>query len=691
MARLELAVAVPSTNLEAANDTGFLSTTGEPVADSTTIKVGRDDLKTAVNHGTGQIWNTETLPLGSTINDVRLEVLPSASDSGAFTLKVDVLAPNQRLNIVDAMTHSYGLDMRTFDTPFPPVYIDTDPVVTSDFVVEREMSVGYGMGNISQAWLCSKSGPCKGFNIRMWRSGTIGVGATLQPLLWEACGSGGEWKKDTLVPNQAGVVVDADATLSEVASTNEQFLLGDVSDLSTFPNVVAGRTYINEVDIVGAGSAGLIRFDADGSPPDTNHNATVYGRKFTGTTDRDLEGWGHYTMWENGSDINTAATSGTQDSIAAPTFTSGALHTFGANGGAFAFDTELPNLKASVQAWSDARETRYDRLAITFKDFDGATDDRFRTYNGAASGTATRDGLKGMILTIDYTAPVAVIATNNTATAIQGPERAKDIAISVAEDGILTYSLDGGTATLDTAETILEIGSWQTVNSYCDERDSLRVAMRFVVPGSYYNDNGGMLAPPSFNAAATLSIMSTGEFHNNPKCTVLMNASGDLTLTAATYLAATTTSLMIKNSDGIRQPFTLSEGIENIIPLDGTLFNALQTEFWDGNIVLYVVLEDEDEDFVAALDRGRRETRFQFDTPVLNVNVSPFHSGFEDWQAGRGRAVHDHRLGIPALAADLTTDKYLDGTWVQDWDVDPADDDLYITPRPARRDDKGVR
>ncbi len=68
--------------------------------------------------------------------------------------------------------------------------------------------------------------------------------------------------------------------------------------------------------------------------------------------------------------------------------------------------------------------------------------------------------------------------------------------------------------------------------------------------------------------------------------------------------------------------------------------------------------------------------------PELVLTYADSHTGHHTERIReRGRAVHDARLGSPAMSNDLVEDQYLRGVWVHAWDQDPDDDHNQNTNR----------
>lgn len=291
-----------------------------------------------------------------------------------------------------------------------------------------------------------------------------------------------------------------------------------------------------------------------------------------------------------------------------------------------------------------------------------------------------------------------------------------------------------------------------------------RVGLRYVSPGAHYSTDGTrLLDAPSFNSYAYLTLTPT-EWVGNPKVTVWLSLAKSgahplvesvwpgppltsLSPTTSNYSLNDYINVMAPNADGETPAYSLNGGTPSVIYLNGALFNRLKTEFWDGTITLYLVLDDEETSTVTdpatnytptrvqesvesqdstidiaatgndghyfvdivtgtstlntettllslgshvSLNRADPTISYKFSSPTLTVSHAPFHTGFENYERRRGRLVRDQRLGAPAWANDLVRDKY-SGEWVQPWDVDPADDEQYITPKPRGTDDKGVR
>ena len=389
-------------------DALFFNTFTAVGAEDTDLRFGRDNAKTPVNRGAIQHYDTSSIPLSGSLNveDVLIEMMPTADGLTGFTGLVDVLTLDTRLDAVDSRVIPMGFDFTPSWTVFPATSIWANQVITPDTIIQRDVDVRYGLGNVCQAWRSNYTGDLRAYWWNgFWRTGT--TGASIAPRLWSATGGAGANVKDQDL--HVGSLVNADATVTTTAG-GLTILLTSGGTTGPYPQVQNGTIYIAEVGIVGGTGANAFRWDIDSTPPiyppsSPVDNISIYGatREQTGV-DRKLQGFGGKVQWFSGQDISGHAVIGSTDTLNPfPNFSNGVLYKFDGGGGVYTGTSTLPNIRNNIELALRARTSLDQFIAIRFQDFAGTTNNRERQYRASGHASATRGSLFGMILTIQYT------------------------------------------------------------------------------------------------------------------------------------------------------------------------------------------------------------------------------------------------------------------------------------------------
>ncbi len=374
--------------------------------DETQSRFGRDGDKTPINRGCVQHYNTSGIPLGAKLSRAKFEVVATATDSGAFTVDIDVLALNAKLNQTTDSFHDAQFIYLPDHNTFPIQSLWNDGRLTgSDKSIEMKLNIEHGIGSVSQSWVADVSS--KSLFAHYWYLQRVGSmsSTTVTTKVYEASGSAGSYTKGDLV--DAGQTRSAD-------------LIG-TSALAAFYTVPAatggsawtpdsGGTYISELVFSGgSGSSsikvGILSTASGGSA----RNATIHARQSPDPA-RVLQGFGGDAQWLTGSRIRTAAKSGTTDQITCPNFSSGTTYSFGH--AHYAPGTTLTNFTANLQAALDARTSTGQWIGIRLQDFNGTTNDRERYFRSVKHSSATTGSLYGMVLTAHWSLPETISITS---------------------------------------------------------------------------------------------------------------------------------------------------------------------------------------------------------------------------------------------------------------------------------------
>jgi len=379
---------------------------------STECEFGRNDDKTPVNQGCCTLINPDSIPLGDiALNRAKFEVVPSESDSGAFTVDIDVLAPDLRLGASDIIDHDGQFILTPSSTVYPPTSIWDDSRVSGEDITLAKVA-NTGIGNVTQAWTCNTNGFMKVHYWYLERSGSL-AGMSIRCDLYKADlgSSPGSYRRGDLV--DTGLLNTTPDTLVNSGSPAIAILFYSGGLVGSGAAVTSGTTYVSELVTVGGNSAllgiNLLSTAADGDTENLSLLAYTEGGA------RKLNSFQERATFLTGTRIKTAPAQGAADSVTAKDFTSGTLHGYGnpftdshtyspADGGNANF-TELPNFKGNLEAALKARTHRDQGIAIRMQDFNGGTDDRERHFRGSRHASTSVAPHKGLVLTVDYTLP----------------------------------------------------------------------------------------------------------------------------------------------------------------------------------------------------------------------------------------------------------------------------------------------
>jgi len=374
--------------------------------DETESRFGRDGAKTPINRGCIQHYDTSGIPLGAKLSRAKFEVVATATDSGAFTVDIDVLALNAKLNQTTDSFHDAQFIYLPDHNIYPIQSLWNDGRGTgSDKSIEMKLNLEHGIGSVSQSWVADVSD--KQLHVHYWYLQRVGSmsSTTVTTKVYEASGSAGNYTKGDLV--DAGQTRSADL-IGTSALASFYTIPAATGESAWTPE--AGGTYISELVFSGgSGSSsikvGILSTASGGSA----RNATVHARQSPDPA-RVLQGFGGDAQWLTASRIKTAAKSGTTDSITCPNFSSGTTYSFGH--AHYAPGTTLTNFTANLQAALDARTSTSQWVGIRLQDFNGTTDDRERLFRSVKHSSATTGSLYGMVLTAHWSLPEAIQITS---------------------------------------------------------------------------------------------------------------------------------------------------------------------------------------------------------------------------------------------------------------------------------------
>ena len=361
-------------------------------------------------------YDTSSIPLGAQLTKVKVEMKAGATTS-LFTGNLEVaFIQDDRFN---QLTRSH-IDGRLRYRPlagYVGAYQDlwsNGNTNTGGTAIDYTHSMNDGIGSFAQVW---SPGITHTLTTHAWRLSTlVSSGSSDTKIfvnLYEAEGSAGNYTK--------GGLIDRSTELSWT-DISTSFLTGAVSYFSTSTpiTVLATKTYISEVAVNRASSAnGTLRaFYTYGAG--TDDHAALYaeaGRYMQGVVRRGVG-------WVSDQQIRDVALSGAGSTFAPPAFTSGQVYTFGSSGysGGTNFTT-ADQMLTDLQAALDARTSTDQWIGVRLKPSSSQTGSRFRRIEGIESGsTAVRDGLKGLLLTTEFTPPQSAVIGNVSAQPVVDAE-----------------------------------------------------------------------------------------------------------------------------------------------------------------------------------------------------------------------------------------------------------------------------
>ena len=432
-------------------------------SDDATHSFGRDDDKTAENHGAIQHYDTSSIPLNAEVSRAMIQVKASATESGSFTADVDVLARSTRNDQVTVQQHDAQALYLPDYAVYPAQSLWSDYVMTSPTkFIEMPLNTEFGIGGVSQVWVADTSAGSALFAHYWWlkRTGALSS-TTVRTRVYEADGSSGSYVKGDLIDD--GVDRDAD-----LITTGGAGFWNELEDTTWVPTT--GTSYISEITFDGGSGADTVSVGLRiSSSVGSAQNMSVVART-NHTVPRVLQGFGGYTQYLAASRIVSASKSGTTDSVSSfPAFTSGTVYSFGSSEFSGTSDfTTLTNFKANLQSALDARTSTDHWSAVRVQDATGTTDNRRRQFHSSKSATTTSGSQKGMLLTVTWSVPSTVSVSSldgavNAASSINQSNPAiasvSNFAASVSYDVSLTQGSPqevsaasfAGTVPLDTA------------------------------------------------------------------------------------------------------------------------------------------------------------------------------------------------------------------------------------------------
>jgi len=406
--------------------------------DDATLRVGRDDAKTPVNRGAVAHYDTSSIPLGSTINKVKLEVRSTHTNTNSFTADFGYMSLNSKLDQTTVSYHDAQFIYYPDYAIFPAASLwDNGRFSGSNKTIEMPLNIEHGVGSVGQVWTCDVNN--QDLQYQYWylkRTGSLSS-TTVYTNIYEVDGSDGSYTKGTLVNDGSGQARSANLINS---STLTAFYFRPEGDTSWTPTYQ--QKYLSELVFTGgSGSSSIsvgILTTADGSV----ENANVYARQ-TPTPARVLQGFGGYTQFLSASDIRLASVNAT-DSISMPSFsTTNTVYRFGSS----EYNSEtnftlLPNIKSSVASILGSRSSTSQWLGLRIQDFTGTTNGRERRFQSSRNSSATVGSLKGPVLTIDYTVVEPnLYARLTSAGLVEGLTKTEDrLSAKQSSSGLLAVS-----------------------------------------------------------------------------------------------------------------------------------------------------------------------------------------------------------------------------------------------------------
>jgi len=406
MATVSLTPAVPAVNPDLGGDARYEK--GLSVENPDTPTFGRTATKGAVSWGAVMHYDTSSIPLGAFVSDWSIEVKASSSDSIGMTETVfSVMELDSRLNRQTTTYHDARIRFSPDADIFPSLTsLWDDEPASHNITFERIASIRSGIGNVGQTWVANSNASLgiNKFFAYLGKSGSTG-GAKLTLKLYTATGSSGAYSKDTLIAETDEYDVDSFLPTGSVtlkAISGNDFTIAD-------PFVVTeGVRYHLEFDITGGSGDESIKigvldtFDSDATPNVPADEGAVDNMTVYAYPGRKLQGFRARTNFLTGDRIHAVAAAAAVDDIdGVINFTSGSNYTFGPT--APPHDLALPNFQSALNAALGARASLADDfLGIRISGVAETTDSAERIFHGQNSTTATRDSLKGAILTISY-------------------------------------------------------------------------------------------------------------------------------------------------------------------------------------------------------------------------------------------------------------------------------------------------
>jgi len=390
---------------------------GQPAGATTyNISVSNDLYFGSYGVGKNSIINTfvvaqydlSSVPLGSQLTKVKVEMKAKANGS-LFNGNLEVaFIRDDRFNAMTLSKIDGRWKYRALGG-YSGAYTDiwsSGSTSSGGVGVNYDHSLAHGIGSFAQAWSPATT---QSITTHSWRIGRLATGGSANTKvyvnLYEAEGSSGNYTK--------GALIDRSAELAWTDISSASYLTGNAVfiPLSTTLSVDAAKTYISELAIDNADEtsvSALRAFYVYGE--DTGDHAALYsasGRYMQGFL---VRGIGFLSDQE----IRDAALSGDGSTFAPPAFTAGQVYTFGSSGysGGANFTT-ADQMLIDFQAALDARTSTDQRVAVRMKPAATQSVNQNRRVEGIQSGsTAVRDGLKGLLLTCEFTPPASAVLSS---------------------------------------------------------------------------------------------------------------------------------------------------------------------------------------------------------------------------------------------------------------------------------------
>ena len=360
---------------------------GGITVDSTTLLLGWSGAKGAIGYDTANLWDTSSIPLGSTINESQIAMRWLVLRNGdPYDVSIRVHSTPSTKLLSEQHLDDRFCSLET-SLPFLTVASSNDDVGTTpnwDIPLRHEPLVnGSGITAAAQVWESIVTETYFGCNWRLERVGSPGGFITAR--LYDTVGSAGSYTRGALL------WTSNPRPTSDVPTSYAGFAFGGSG---TPVELTTGERYITELTLSGTTSGGRVlcgmRTTLDGSTLNQNVRGT-------------LQGYSGSAVWVDGAHVMSEPITGTPDTWAVPDFTP-AITTIGSAGYSPTF--VLANFLASITSALDARASTDDWLAVTMESINlpaGASQSLHYARNPLNAPT---DGtLTGVILYVDYTPP----------------------------------------------------------------------------------------------------------------------------------------------------------------------------------------------------------------------------------------------------------------------------------------------
>ena len=438
MPETTLAPALSSNSEPNVGDAHFQATdTAAPAWHLSYLQFGRDlAIKNSTNYGMVAHYDASSIPIGAEVSKAKIEMRASSSDSTATATDIDVLALTERLNQSDSVAFESALCYDPQHGSHPSAVSQWTNGDVSTFTNPRfvaHLDFRHGIVGYAQAWTANNSaGQSLDYHwFRVARVGNVSaLDTSLRANVYTATGSAGSYRKGTLV--DTGVA----RSLTTLPATTEAAWYCEASGNFTPTH---GTVYITELVLEGeTHNVRSIRFRANhsASHASTENMLSLAHPGQSGDypiSAKKIQGFYQGAAWRDAGHIESASVAGSTDADQnLPAFTAGTLYALGDSD--YSTDHTLSNFSSNLQAALSARSSTADWLGLRLQDFTSTASGAWRRIHSSASATATRDSLKGLLITLTWTTPAAISVTsfNGTVQVVPQIDRVQSAAVSVS-------------------------------------------------------------------------------------------------------------------------------------------------------------------------------------------------------------------------------------------------------------------